>query len=199
MRALLILLNSEIRKTYSSLLKITVLLLFCPAAIICLLLSAHSLAYSEEGRIRTDVVKDIDRDKTYSLILYGARHGNDLESVAILDIEGDEYTFAPYAPDFDFEIEKGVDASAAIKRAEQFVSWHPLYHGSELKKITLSGRVIGYELRPLYDPLSYGLSDVLDIDYRLKDKNIIVRIKLLPQIERMLHDGGGRRDGSVNW
>lgn len=147
-------------------------------------------------RIKTETVSDIDREKEYVLILYGARHGNDLESVAILDIEEDEYTFAPYAPDFDFEIEKGVDASAAIKRAEQFISWHPFYHRSELKKITLSGRVIGYELRPLYDPLSYGLSDVLDIDYRLKDKNIMVRIKLLPQIERMLHDGDRQRDDS---
>ncbi|MFN3395837.1 MAG: hypothetical protein ACK4Z9_03460 [Thermodesulfovibrionales bacterium] len=177
-------------------------MLHASAALMCLLLfciSTHSLAYSEEGRIRTDIVNDIDRDKTYSLILYGARHGNDLETVVILDIEGDEYVFAPYAPDFDFAIERGPDASAAIKRAEQFVSWHPLYHGSELKKITLSGRVIGYELRPLYDPLAYGLSDVLDIDYRLKDKNIIVRIKLLPQIERMLHDGDRRRDESVNW
>ncbi|MFN3480320.1 MAG: hypothetical protein ACK415_08020 [Thermodesulfovibrionales bacterium] len=189
--------NSKFRKTYSSLIRITAPMLFRSIVLMCLLLSfisAHSLAYSEEGRIRTDVAKDIDRDKNYSLILYGARHGNDLESVAILDIEGDEYVFAPYAPDFDFEIERGLDASAVIKRAEQFVSWHPLYHGSELKKIVLSGRVIGYELRPLYDPLAYGLSDVLDIDYRLRDKEVIVRIRLLPQIERMLHDGERRRE-----
>lgn len=146
------------------------------------------------GGIRTETVSDIDREKEYVLILYGARHGNDLESVAILDVMGDEYVFKPYAPDFDYGIERGLDASLAIKRAGQFISWHPLYHRSELKKITLSGRIIGYELRPLYDPLSYGVSDVLDIDYRLKDREVIVGIRLLPQIERMLHDGDRRRE-----
>lgn len=151
-----------------------------------------SLLYGEE-RIKTDTTNDISKDKIYSLIFYGARHGNDLESVAIFDIEGDEYTFAPYAPDFDFEIERGLDYEMAIGRARKFISWHPLYQISELRKITLSGRVIGYELRPLYYPLAYGLSDVLDIDYRLRDKNVIVRIRLLPQIERMLHDGDRQR------
>lgn len=153
------------------------------------------LLYGEE-RVKTEKVNDIERDKRYSLILYGARHGNDLESVVILDIEGDEYTFSPYAPDFDFEIERGLDYVRAIEKAGKFISWHPQYQKSELRRITLSGKVIGYELRPLYDPLAYGLTDVLDIDYRLRDKNVIVRIRLLPQIERMLHDGDRRRDDS---
>lgn len=159
-----------------------------------LILLSPVLLFAGDRCIRTETVSDVDREGEYVLILYGARHGNDLEAVAILDIERDEYTFAPYAPDFDYEIERGMAASAAIKRAVEFVSWHPLYHRSELKKITLSGRVIGYELRPLYDPLPYGLSDVLDVDYRLKGREVIVKIRLLPQIERMLHNGDRRRD-----
>lgn len=151
------------------------------------------LSYGGE-RIKTETVNDIEREKAYSLILYGARHGNDLETVAILDIEGDDYTIVPYAPDFDYEVLSGLDSPEAIKRAGGFISWHPLYHKSELKRITLSGKVIGYELRPLYYPLSYGLSDVIDIDYRLKDRKVIVRIRLLPQIERMLHNGDRLRE-----
>ncbi len=154
--------------------------------------------YSDDGRIRTEIVKDIDIGKTYLLILYGARHGNDLESAVIFDIEGDDYTFEPYAPHFDYKIERGLDYSRAIHRAQKFVSWHPLYQRSELKRITLSGTDIGYELRPLYDPLSFGLSDVLDIDYRLRDHKVIVRIRLLPQIERMLLDGDRVREMDGN-
>lgn len=157
-----------------------------------------TLLYSNDDGIRTEIIKNIESDKTYSLILYGARHGNDLETVVIFDIEGDDYTFEPYAPHFDYEIERGLDYSMAINRAEKFVSWHPLYQRSELRRITLSGTDIGYELRPLYDPLSYGLSDVLDIDYRSKDHKVIVRIRLLPQIERMFFDGDRVREMDGN-
>jgi hypothetical protein len=152
----------------------------------------------KENLIKTEPSRDIDTGERYSLILYGARHGNDLESLAILDIEGDEYTFEPYAPEFDYKVEKGMDSSAAIKRAEGFVSWHPLFYRSELKRIIYSGRVIGYELRPLYDPLTFGISDLIDTDYGLKGKKVIVRIRLLPQIERMLHDGDRVRERDGN-
>lgn len=170
------------------------------ALLICgILFFAYSTPlYSYDGRIRTEIIKDIDGGKTYLLILYGARHLNDLESVVILDIEGDGYTFEPYAPDFDYSIERGLDYSRAINMAEGFISWHPLYQRSELRRITLSGIDIGYELRPLYDPLPYGQSDVLDIDYRLRDHKVIVKIRLLPQIEQMLFDGDRVREREGN-
>ncbi len=156
-----------------------------------------ALSYGDDSSIKTEAGEYIQMDETYTLILYGARHGNDIETVAIFDIDGDEYTIVPYAPPFDFTIERPVDSSKVMKRAMEFISWHPLHRGSSLNNIILSGRVIGYELRPLYDPLSYGLMDVLDIDYRLKGKDVVVRIRLIPQIERVLHDGDkirGRED-----
>lgn len=156
---------------------------------VVILFFVFSILSPAHGQVKTETAKDIDRGERYSLILYGARHGNDLESVVIFDIEGDDYTISAYAPVFDYEVERGLDPTMAIKRAREFISWHPLYQGSVLRKITLFRKDIGYELRPLYNPLSYGLSDLLDIHYWLSDKKVIVRIGLLPQIERMLYDG----------
>jgi len=44
-------------------------------------------------------------------------------------------------------------------------------------------------LRPLYAPYQYGLMDVLDIDYWLRDSNITVYIKLDPDTEKSLEGG----------
>lgn len=140
--------------------------------------------------MKTEGANDADIKGVFSLILYGSRHLNDIETIVILDIEGDSYSFEPYAPEFDYKIKKGIPAKEALEEAERFVSWHSLFHYSQLSKILdEKGNVIGYEIRPLYQPLAFGVSDVLDVDYRVKDSRVIVRIKLKPQIERMLFNG----------
>lgn len=60
--------------------------------------------------------------------------------------------------------------------------------------IDANGNTIGYELRPLYQPFTFGVSDVLDVDYIIRDRKVVVRIKLKPQIERMLYDWGKEKD-----
>lgn len=140
--------------------------------------------------LKTEGAKDADIRGSFSLILYGSRHSNDIETIAILDIEGDGYSFEPYAPEFDYKIKRGIPAKEALEEAERFVSWHSSFYRTQLGRILDDkGNVIGYEIRPLYQPLAFGTSDVLDVDYRIKDNKVIVRIRLKPQIERMLFDG----------
>jgi len=145
--------------------------------------------------LKTEDAKDEDIKGSFTLILYGSRHLSDIETIAILDIEGDSYSFEPYAPEFDYKIKRGVSAKEALEEAERFVSWHSSFYRTQLSRtLDDKGNVIGYELRPLYQPLAFGVSDVLDVDYRIKDNRVIVRIKLKPQIERMLFDGDGVKD-----
>jgi hypothetical protein len=140
--------------------------------------------------LRTEGAKDADIRGSFALILYGSRHLNDIETIAILDMEGDRYGFEPYAPEFDYKIKRGIPAKEALEEAERFVSWHSSFYRTQLSRILDGkGNVIGYEIRPLYQPLAFGASDVLDVDYRIKDNKVIVRIRLKPQIERMLFDG----------
>jgi hypothetical protein len=128
----------------------------------------------------------------FNLILYGGRHSDDLETLAILDIDGDNYFFDPFAPDFDYKVFKNVPAEKAIQTAEKFVSFHNAFHKTVLKKILDSkGKTIGYELRPLYYPIVYGFADVMDVFYWEKEGGRIkVLIRLIEPIELLKFPGG---------
>jgi hypothetical protein len=140
--------------------------------------------------LRTETVKSMDTTGTYTLILFGGNHLNDLETVAFLDKEGDAYTFEPYSPDFLYEVIRGMDPKDAFAAAEKFVRFHPAFHGEQMAAILAEqGNVIGYELRPLYMPLAFGTDDVLDIYYRLKDGKVIITVRLKPSVETMQQDG----------
>ena len=152
---------------------------------------------SAEGKSLTTVEAGaIDVPGTFTLILYGGGHFRDVESLALLDLEGDLYTFEPYAPDFDFRTIKGLSAKDAIERAESFLSSHYGFRRTVLSRILdSSGKTIGYEVRPLYYPLTFGVSDVLDVDYALrKDGKVRIHIHLKPPVERQLFGGDGSRD-----
>jgi hypothetical protein len=126
----------------------------------------------------------------FTLILYGANHINDLETIAIMDYEGDNIKFEPYAPDFSYRKKFSVTPAEAIKEAVDFVSWHNAFNHYEIKRIVnRAGSTLGFEIRPLYDPLTFGATDVLDVDYILEGDKVKVLIKLKPQIERRIFDG----------
>lgn len=145
--------------------------------------------------VKTESVRSEDIEGVYTLLLYGSRHSNDIETAAILDKEGDKYTFELYAPDFDYKVIKGVSAKDALNRATGFISWHHFFHRARLSRIfDDKGAIIGYELRPLYDPFAFGVPDVLDIWYRIKDDRVVVRIKLIPMVEKMLFMNGSPKD-----
>jgi hypothetical protein len=133
--------------------------------------------------LKTEEAKSDEVTGTYTLILYGGRYINDLETVAFLDKEGDQYEFEPYAPEFDYKVKKGLPAEEALREAKKFVSFHNAFWRSQLSRILdEKGNVIGYELRPLYYPFVYGRDDLLEIYYRIKDSKVIIEIRLVPDI-----------------
>jgi hypothetical protein len=120
----------------------------------------------------------------FTLILYGGQHSNDIETVAILDKEGDRYTFEPFVPKFKYIVRKGLPAREALEEAGKFIRWHNSFHQSQLRGIIdENGNILGYELRPLYLPLTFGIDDIMDIDYRMKADKIAVIVRLKPLIQ----------------
>jgi len=145
-----------------------------------------------ERPLKTEKADKTDVKGSFTVIFYGGGYGDDLETLVILDSEGDEYTLEPYVPDFDLVIKKGVPAGEALKEAEKFINFHPSFRRSQLSRILdKTGRVIAYELRPLYRPITFGVSDVLDVNYWPKEGGKVkVTIKLIPSIERLKLPGG---------
>ncbi|MBI5639406.1 MAG: hypothetical protein HZA17_03175 [Nitrospirae bacterium] len=161
-----------------------------PAALFMLCVSCAS-----GPRLQTQSAHEPDRTGSYSLILYGCSYSDDLETVAILYREDGRRLVEPFAPLFKYQTKKGLSADAAIEQAEHFVRCHSSFQRSQLRKILdEKGNTAGYEMRPLYLPLTYGTDDVLNIDYRLKDGKIVVFIRLDPSVEKMLRDGHEERN-----
>ncbi len=132
---------------------------------------------------------------TYTLLLYGCRYPDDLENVAILDKEGGPYTFEIYALASRYKIKSGLTADEALREAGQFITCSVSYQGSRMSKISdPAGAIIGYEVRPLYSPVRFGMYDVLNIQYVMREGRITVYISLDPTVEMQLRDEGGRND-----
>lgn len=158
--------------------------------VLCSLIAPSAHAF--DSPLRTEPADPSELTGTFTLILYGGRYADDIETVAIFSPEGGPYTFSLYAPDFDFTTEKGRPAREALERAGKFVGFHPAFWRSQLSRILgPSGNTIGYELRPLYRPFIYGSSDVMQVLYRLKQNNTVrVTIRLIPSVERQRSPGG---------
>lgn len=137
--------------------------------------------------LKTEEASSSAPSGTYTLFLHGGRYAADLQNVAILDKEGDPYTFEIYAPKFDYKISRGVPARQAAEEAEKFVRLHYAVRNSQWEKILgPEGSVIGYEVRPLYQPLETGYPDILDITYVIRQNKVTVRISFKPDIERSI-------------
>jgi hypothetical protein len=167
--------------------------LFFSILIACFRMSGDNAdCFAFEKTLRTEEAKPEEMKGTFTLILYGGSFLDDLETIALLDSEGDHYVLDPFVPDFDYRIKKGVSAQEALKEAENFVTFHPSFWRSQLNRILdKAGKTIGYEVRPLYRPFTFGISDVLDVNYWLKEKGRVkVTIRLIPSIEKNKLPGG---------
>ena len=150
-------------------------------------------SFAWEKPLKTEAASSSEMTGTYRLILYGHRFANNVETIAIFDRDGDGYALEPFAPDFDFKIKKDVPAADALKEAQEFVSFHRDFWRSQLSKIIDGkGNIIGFELRPLYYPFVYGVSDILDVYYWPKENGRVkVTIKLIPSVEEKRFPGVG--------
>lgn len=160
--------------------------------------SAERLDFALTKPLKTEKAHPSEIKGIFEIIFYGARFPDDVETVAILDYEGDEYKIEPFAPDFDFRIKKGIPDKEASQMALKFISFHTSFHKYSLKKIIDNkGKSIGFEFRPLYYPFIYGVSDIMDINYWLKeDGKVKVTIKLLPSVERLQLQRGDNGSGN---
>jgi hypothetical protein len=132
----------------------------------------------------------------YTLILYDGGSYHRYDTLAVLDPEGDGYRILPSAPEFDYRIVRGLAADVALQKAEHFVGMHPEFLRAHMSEITGdAGNPVGYEIRPLYLPVIYGQSDLLDVVYLLGEEGadgvrtvrVIVRVKpIVEDVERLI-------------
>ncbi len=173
---------------------LTVLL---PLLIIC-----NGCLYTKGAMLKTSVLNnEADIGGELRLIMYGGNYLEDLETLAFLDIEGDEYEYIPYAPDFFYEIETHIGAEEALHKAKEFIGFHGAYSHYSVKGIlNEKGNITGYEIRPYYMPLIYGEPDVLEVYYRSEGNGkVLIYVTLKSSVERIVEgDGFGHLNGGYD-
>ncbi|MGO9013726.1 MAG: hypothetical protein ACLQF0_01985 [Dissulfurispiraceae bacterium] len=141
--------------------------------------------FSLKHEIRTEDASEKEITGTYSLILYGGIYARALETVAILADEDSPYTIEPYTPEYDYRIIKRLPAKEALAVAYSFISRNPDFTRAQTARIVDgTGRVIGYEIRPLYLTFTLAAPDIVDIHYWRKGDKVFVRMSLLRKYER---------------
>ena len=166
------------------------------ASLAALLLTVSLCVSCTPGiHLNTQRAHDSDVKGIYSVIFYGCNFFEDFETIAFLDKEGDQYSFEPFAPDFKYRVKKGMAATEALAAAKEFVSCNTAFRRAQLSGVIApNGEILGYEVRPLYDPFTFGFSDVLYTYYWMKGDKVVITIKLDPSMERMLRGGGPGRE-----
>ncbi len=122
---------------------------------------------------------------TYTLILYGCRYADDLENVAVLVDAKNKYKFEVYALENMYKVKKEVSGSEAIREANAFIncSMHTVWQ-TVLRRISdADGRTIAYELKPLYRPWEFKISEVLLSSYVLHDDTVTAYFTLDPSVK----------------
>ncbi len=127
----------------------------------------------------------------YTLILYrGAESMGNLKSMAFLDVEGDAYTLVPYAPNYEYTITPHLSWEKAFQIALEFIKSNRLFMNYQIRTILgPTGETIGYEVKPLYDSLALGYSDILTASYRVKEgRTVLITIEFLEKVTNQITD-----------
>ena len=157
-----------------------------------LLLASLLISCAPGVRLNTQGAQDSEVTGRYRVIFYGCNFLNDLETIAFLDKEEDKFIFDPYAPEFNYREKAGLDGPTALAAAEHFLNCNGSYSRTQLREVIgPDNDIVGYELRPLYFPFTYGVDDVLETNYVIRGDKVVIYIRLDPSVERRLRSGSG--------
>jgi hypothetical protein len=138
---------------------------------------------------------------TYTLLLYGCHYPAQIQEVAILVDEAGRYPVTIYDLDSSYRVKTGVPAEQALSEADQFVrcSTNRIWRTEMRKILDDSGGTLGFEVKPLYDPVQFGIPNVIETSYSLQKGVVRAYIRLFPDMERQQNagpsDGRGSFDG----
>lgn len=158
------------------------------AAFSCTLFSLITLSCAGFSPIRTSVTDESDISGTYTVILFGGNITNDPRTLAVLDREGDDYTFTPFAREDDYLVRTGFPSDKALAESRYFTGRYTYFMTHQLRKILApDGTLIGYEMRPLYHIQKFGTADILNVNYRLREKEVLVSVDINRDIEDRIY------------
>jgi hypothetical protein len=127
----------------------------------------------------------------YTLIKYGANNYYDFATFALLIPEKGAHKVDIYKPEFEYKMVTGLSANEARQMGLQFVSGHPEFLRTVSRVILApDGSAACYEIKILYRPALFGMEDLFDTQYLLREDNVIeVRVRLEEVVLRYVISG----------
>ncbi len=127
----------------------------------------------------------------FDLIVHSNSFINDPETFLVLDRVDDNLKFVPYVPEFKFRVFQNLNAKEGLKIANEILLNSA--YVSTVKCTVLKDKsrsVLGYELKPIYFPWTFGVLEPVETRYKLNNDTIHIFIRLDPRVERQLNSGG---------
>jgi hypothetical protein len=151
-----------------------------PSLIIITLLTIN-FSCSTVKYLKTETISETEMTGVFTLFLYSEYQ--EIE-IAILDIEGDQYTIEMSGSQYNYVAARGVTAESAVKSAVGFINSQRTWWSRILAP---DGSVIGYDLRARYNTLHYGIPDILDVSYWIEDEKVIVEVDIKQSIRKSFY------------
>ncbi len=164
---------------------------FIKKLIISFILLIPVISYAELSLIECDEskIKGI-----FNLIIYSNSFINDPETFIILDKSDDSIDIQPYAPSFKFRIFSNINDAQALNIIKEIFQ-NSSVTSIKYKEIIESGKIVGYEIKPIYFPWVFGILEPIETVYKKQNNSIIIFIRLNPIVEKQLYNGGNyKRD-----
>jgi len=114
----------------------------------------------------------------FHVILYGGNFLNDSETLAFLDRTDDEIDFLPYAPLYEYKIYRYLNLKQALRLIDQHFYTLTNQTSVQIRRILSPEKtLLGYEIRPIYQPLSVMSTEQPLVHYQLKANKLIIYIQ----------------------
>lgn len=153
-------------------------------AILLILLPAFAHSEVKTFEVSEDSIKGV-----FDVVVFSNAFINDPETLILLDRVDDGSTIRPYAPDFKFTVYQNLSESEALKIVRQLLNSQSSISGYRIIEIRHFEKSLGFEIRPLYWPWIFGVSETLETLYRKRGNTVEVFIRLKSQVERQLNSG----------
>lgn len=146
---------------------------------------------ADAGGVKTDRVKPDDvQAGTYRVVGFERGTVNDPLRIAILQRSDVPYNLKFKTAGVSREV-AGLSETDAIRRAEAFVKSNPAVTETEVSRIYGDdGTLIGYEVSPVFMPMRYGSSDVVDSHYRISEDRTLAFVTVDPLLSDIEQGGG---------
>ncbi len=139
-----------------------------PACVALVLLLASCA--SAGTKLRPSGGEPGEAEGPFTVYFYGQRHYEDFNNFVILDVEGDGYWFSLGAIDSEYRTVAGLRGAEALGRAETFFERDRKVGRIVFRRIAdPGGRLLGYELKPIYGAGSEGFGTLYFADYYLAE------------------------------